>query len=118
MIWIVAVVVLLFWPGSEDRSIAVKTVNWVADPMQALPQMPNDFTMADEDDIATVEAHDAQETAYEKYYADSSFARLRIHMRDMDEPFDPSTERQVLAAIAILAALLVWRLGGKATPRE
>ena len=58
-------------------------------------------------------AHDAQEAEYERVYASSKLARLRIRLRDMPEPFDPSTEQQVLAAIGVLGGLLVWRLGGR-----
>jgi len=120
VIWPIAILLVLFWPGltPDDPSLAVKAVNFVADPRGTLPQLPDDYTMADEDDIATVEAHDAQETAYDKYYGSAWFARLRIHMRDLQEPFDPGTERQALIAVSLLGALLVWRLNGKKQPKE
>jgi hypothetical protein len=110
LIWVLAVVVVLLWPGQQGRSLAVKTLNWSADPMHTLPRLPANFSFEDEDDVAVVAAHDQQEDDYNRVYASSAWVRLRIHLRDLQEPFDPSTERQVLAAIAILGSLLIWRL--------
>ena len=113
-IWIIAIVVVLFWPGQQSRSLAIKTLNWAANPKHTLPRLPDDLSFENEDDIAAVTAHDEQEAEYDRVYASSPLVRLRLHLRDMQEPFDPSTERQVLAAIAILGGLLVWRIGGRA----
>jgi hypothetical protein len=33
-----------------------------------------------------------------------------LQLRDLSDPFDPATERQVLAGLAILSALGIWRL--------
>jgi hypothetical protein len=111
LIWTLAVVLILFWPSPQGRSLGIKTITWLADPMHNLPRQPAHFTFEDEDDAATVTAHDDQEAEYERAYASSALTRLRIHLRDMQEPFDPSTERQVLGAIAVLGALFIWRLG-------
>ena len=114
MIWILAAFIVLFWPsGQQNRSLAIKTLNWAADPMHTLPRLPEALSFDDEDDIVAVTAHDDQEAEYNRVYASSATARVRIHMRDMEEPFDPSTERQVLVAIGVLGGLLVWRLGGR-----
>jgi len=104
-------VIVLFWPGQQNRSLAIKALNWMADPMNTLPRLPGDFTLESGEDTDAVMAHDTQEAEYRRIYASSSFARLRIRLRDMPDPFDPSTQRQVLAAIGVLGGLLVWRLG-------
>ena len=111
LIWILAIAIVLFWPGQPNRSLAIRALNWVADPMNTLPRLPGDFTLESGEDTDAVMAHDTQEAEYRRIYASSSFARLRIRLRDMPDPFDPSTQRQVLAAIGVLGGLLVWRLG-------
>ena len=40
VIWIVAIVLILSWPG-EGGSLAVKAVRWLADPRHELPVMPD-----------------------------------------------------------------------------
>jgi len=111
LIWTLAVVMVLLWPSQQGRSLGIKTVSWLADPMHTLPRQPAVLSVEDEDDMAAISAHDDQEAEYDRAYASSSLTRLRIHLRDMQEPFDPSTEQQVLGAVAVLGALLIWRLG-------
>jgi hypothetical protein len=111
LIWILTVVIVLFWPGEQDRSLAIKTLNWAADPRNTLPQLPGDLTLDSGDDPEAVTAHDAQEAEYYRVYEGSRVARLRMRLRDMSDPFEPSTQRQILGAIAVLGGLAVWRLG-------
>ena len=59
--------------------------------------------------MEAVQAHDAEEAAYYQLYNGSRLSRLRLTLRDLDDPFDPSTERQLLVALAIVLALLAWR---------
>lgn len=108
--------IVLFWPGQQSRSLAVKMVNWAADPMNTLPRLPEQFTLEDGEDPASVMAHDSQEADYERAYAHSRLLRLRIRLRDMPDPFEPATQQQILAAIAVLGGLLIWRLGAR-SPR-
>jgi hypothetical protein len=67
-----------------------------------------------DDDVDAVQQHDAEETAYYRMYNTSRIGRLRLQLRDLQDPFDPSTERQVLVGLAILSALGLWyaRNGG------
>ena len=113
LIWTLSVSIVLFWPGQQNRSLAIKVLNWIADPNNALPRLPDDFSLEGGEDPNIVTAHDMQEAEYHRIYASSSFVRLRIRMRDTREPFDPTTQKQVLAAIGVLGGLLVWRLGGR-----
>lgn len=110
-----AAVVVLFWPSEGSRSLAVKSINWLADPSNSLPRQPGQFSLEDGEDPVAVMAHDSEEAEYNRLMANSRMARLRIHLRDMSDPFEPSTQRQLLAAIAVLGALLVWRLGERST---
>jgi hypothetical protein len=111
VIWALAVALILLWPPLQGRSLGIKFISWLADPTNSLPHQPAQFSFDDEDDMAAMTAHDGQEADYERVYSSSAFARLRLRLRDMEEPFDPSTERQVLGAIAVLSALIIWRLG-------
>lgn len=111
--WILAIVIVLCWPGQRSRSLAIKALNWAADPANTLPRQPGEFSLEDGEDPVAVTAHDTQEAEYNRVYAGSRLARLRIHLRDMPDPFDPSTQQQILAAIGVLGGLLIWRLGAR-----
>jgi hypothetical protein len=113
LIWILALIIVLFWPSQQSRSLAIKALNWAADPANTLPHQPGQFSMQDGEDPLAVTAHDDQEAEYNRVYASSRLARLRIRLRDMSDPFDPSTQRQLLAAIGVLGGLLIWRLGAR-----
>jgi hypothetical protein len=112
VIWTVAVLLILAWPPGEERSLGVKAVNWLVDPTDSLPTRPRQLPMGLDDDGDAVAAHDALEAEYNWRYASSGVTRLRMTLKDASDPFDPPTERQILAGIGILSALGVWRLGG------
>ena len=111
LICVLAVGIVLLWPSQDDRSLGIKAVGWLADPMKTLPQMPPAFSLAGGDDAVEVAAHDEAEEEYLRVYQSSRIAHFRMDLRDMEEPFDPSTERQLLAVIGVVGGLLVWRLG-------
>jgi hypothetical protein len=113
LIWVLAAIIVLFWPSQENRSLGIKALSWAADPMNTLPRQPDAFSLEDGENTEVVIAHDDEEAEYERAYASSRLERLRLRLRDMQEPFDVSTEQQALAAIIVLGALLVWRLGGR-----
>src|SRR5262245_18713426 len=105
-IWIAAVCLILAWPA-DDRSLAVKTINWAVDPFASLPSTPRPLAMGAGDDPEAVQQHDAEEAAYYSMYNTSRIARLRLQLRDLDDPFDPATERQILVGLAVLSALSI-----------
>ena len=70
-----------------------------------------------DDNGDAVTAHDELETEYNRKYASSRVARLRMTLKAATDPFDPTTERQILGGIAILSVLGVWRLNQKKTRR-
>jgi hypothetical protein len=116
VIVVLAAVLVLFWPSSsesDNRSLALKFAGWAADPAHSLPREPEPLGFADEDDIAAIDAQSAQQERYDKFYNSGGFARLRLRLRDAQEPFDPATERQILFAVAVAGALVVWRLGAR-----
>ena len=108
----VALVVILFWPGRESPSLAVKAVNVAADPFHRLPVLPPPLPLGLGDDAEAVILHDTQENAYYDAYGASGANRLRMMLRDWRDPLDATTERQILVGLVVFGALLVWRLEG------
>ena len=112
LIWTVAALLILAWPA-ENQSLAVKAINWGADPFQILPRTPGPIAPGLGDDVDAVQQHDAEEAAYYYMYSSSRLSRLRLQLRDLKDPLEPSTERQILVGLAILLALSIWRAEGK-----
>jgi len=113
IIWIVAVLLILCWPPEKGRSLGVKITNRLADPRNTLPAMPEPLPIALDDNGDAVSEHDALAAEYYRRYESSALTRYRMRLKEATDPFDPSTERQILAGIGILSALAVWRINGK-----
>jgi len=110
IIWPVALLLVLAWPPDSGRSLGMKLVNWAADPGGALPAMPPALPMGLDDDGDAVAEHDLRESAYFQYRERSRLARWRMDMKEASDLLAPTTGRQVLVGIAVVSALLVWRL--------
>jgi hypothetical protein len=115
IIWIVTVFLILCWPPDKGRSLGVKIANRLADPRSSLPTMPAPLPIALDDNGDAVTEHDALEAEYYRQYESSAVTRFRMTLKEVKDPFDPSTERQILAGIGIMSALAVWRINGKRT---
>jgi hypothetical protein len=114
--WVLVLVALLLvavWPPSNDRSLALKFVNWAVDPRDSLPTMPSDLDMDQGDDADAVQAHDTQEQHYFIEYDKGGLTRLRLQLKVATDPFNPGTERQLLAALGVFAGLVVWKMSGR-----
>jgi hypothetical protein len=109
MLLVVALLLVALWPPPEDRSLALKFVNWVVDPADHLPTLPGPLSFGQSDDFAAVEAHDLQVRMYDELYAKGGWTRRRLELKVAGDPFNPSTERQLLVAAGVLTAFLVWR---------
>jgi hypothetical protein len=62
-----------------------------------------------DDDGDAVAAHDTQEREYYRVRDTSAATRWRMAIKAARDPFDTTTERQLLVGAAVFAALLVWR---------
>jgi len=113
IIWIVSVFLILCWPPEKGRSLGLKITNRLADPRNTLPTMPEPLPIALDDNGDAVSEHDALAAEYYRQYESSALTRYRMRLKEATDPFDPSTARQILAGIAILSALAVWRINGK-----
>jgi hypothetical protein len=109
---IVALLIVCVWPPSEDKSLAVKFVNWAVDPRDELPVLPDQLPLGQGDDPDAVAAHDLKTQQYDALYLKGGWSRRRLVLKVARDPFNPATERQVLTAIAVVTAFVAWRLGG------
>jgi hypothetical protein len=107
---VVTVAIVALWPPSDDRSLAVKIVNWAADPWNELPVLPGPLALGTGDDPEAVEAHDAIVQQYDALYLKGGWTRRRLELKVARDPFNPSTERQVLTIVGVVTAFVVWRL--------
>lgn len=110
---IVALFIVIVWPPAEDRSLAFKFVNWVVDPTDQLPVLPDQLGFGIGDDPAAVAEHDAAVQHYDELYQRGGWTRRRLELKVASDPFNTSTERQLLVAFGVLSAFLVWRFAGR-----
>ena len=108
---VVALPIVFAWTPDNDKSLAVKIVNWAVDPRNELPTLPDPLALGHGDDPDAVAAHDEQVQRYDELYLKGGWTRKRLELKVARDPFNPVTERQLLTAIGVVTALLVWRLG-------
>lgn len=113
VIWIAALLIVLAWPPDSGRSLGVTLLNWAADPRGRLPALPPPLPMGLDDDGEAVSEHDMLETAYYQIRERSTITRWRMDLKAASDPFTSSTQRQLLVGLAVVSALLVWRMDGR-----
>lgn len=116
VIGVASILLIAGWPPEQGRSLGVKAINWIVDPLGSLPSLPPMLPIGLEDNGDAVAGHDALERDYYNAWASSSVTRWRMRLKETGEPLDPVTERQLLVGIAVLSALLVWRLSAPRSP--
>ena len=109
---IVALLIVFVWPPRDDKSLAAKFVNWAVDPGDELPTLPGQLALGQGDDPDKVNAHDLRTQQYDALYLKGGWTRRRLELKVAGDPFNPATERQLLTAIGVVTAFLVWRVGG------
>ena len=108
---IVALLIVFVWPPRDDKSLALKVVNWAVDPRGELPVLPSQLPLGQGDDPDAVSAHDLQTQHYDALYLKGGWIRMQLELKVADDPFNPSTERQVLTGLGVVTAFLVYRFG-------
>jgi hypothetical protein len=111
VICVAAAILVLAWPPARGVSLGVKAMRWAVDPTDALPALPPALPPGLGDNGDAVAEHDAIEAEYYRLHNSSAMTKWRMDMEAAGDPFDPTTERQVLIASAVCAALAIWRLG-------
>jgi hypothetical protein len=114
---IVAMLIVFAWPPRDDRSLAVKFVNWGVDPWDELPVLPAQLSLGLGDDPDAVAAHDLLTQQYDALYLKGGWTRKRLELKVAGDPMNPSTARQLLTGLGVMTAFLVWRLGGRKPER-
>jgi hypothetical protein len=112
IIWPIAIILILGWPPADGRSLAVKLANWAVDPADRLPTLPAALPMGMDDNGDAVTAHDAELSDYYRRHDSTPVIRWRMDMKVATDPFDSTTERQLLVGLAVVGALLIWRMNG------
>jgi hypothetical protein len=102
---LVALLIVAVWPPADDRSLAVKLVNWAVDPSNSLPTLPGPSEPGEDDDLYAVTIHDQQVRNYDEMYAKGGWSRMRLELKVAQDPFNPGTERQVLTALGVVRCL-------------
>jgi hypothetical protein len=110
---IVALCVVFAWPPAEDRSLAIKFVNWAVDPQDRLPVLPEQLGFGVGDDPIAVAEHDAAVQHYDELYQRGGWTRKRLELKVATDPFNKSTVRQLLVAFGVLSGFLAWRFAGR-----
>ena len=105
--------IVFAWPPAGDKSLAAKFVNWAVDPRDELPVLPRPLAPGESHDPDAALAYDLQSQAYYLLHLKGGWTRKRLELKVARDPFNPATERQVLAAIGVLVVLLTWRWGGR-----
>src|SRR5215510_11462280 len=103
---IVALLIVFVWPPSEDKSLAAKFVNWAVDPRDTLPVLPPQLGFGAGDDPDAVSARDQLVQQYDALYLKGGWTRKRLELKVAGDPFNPSTTRQLLIAIGVVAAFV------------
>ena len=106
---IVVVLIVVVWPPSDDRSLAVKLLNWAVDPQGVLPLLPDQLPLGQGDNPDAVNSHDALVQQYDALYLQGGWTRRRLELKVARDPFNPSTERQLLVGLGLVTALIAWR---------
>lgn len=107
----VALLIVVVWPPSEDKSLAAKLVNWAVDPGNELPVLPPQLGFGVGDDPDAVYERDLQVQQYDALYLKGGWTRRRLELKVAGDPFNKSTTRQLLVALGVVAAFLTWRFG-------
>ena len=113
MLLVVALLIVVLWPPSDDRSLGLKFVNWVVDPRDQLPTLPGPLAFGQGDDPDAVNAHDLRTRMYDELYEKGGWTRTRLELKVARDPFNASTERQILVAIGVVAAFVTWRFSAR-----
>jgi hypothetical protein len=113
--WVLLVVtlaVIVLWPPQTGRSLAVRVVNWAADPQNVLPVLPPQLPYGVGDDPQVVELRDAEVRRYDAAVSAGEWTRLRLRLKVAGDPLEPELARQLLLVIGALTWFVVWRVSG------
>ena len=110
--FLTALLIVIAWPPREGFSLAVKGTHLLVDPTGTLPFLPQQLDFGLSDDPQAVELRDELVRRYDIALASGPIMRARLALRNAGEPFDRTTERQLLLVFGVVVAFLVVRPRG------
>lgn len=109
---ITTLAIVVVWPPQGGKSLALTMLNWAVDPSDQLPVLPPQLGMGLGDDPLLVEARDAEVRRFDEAFNAGGWTRQRLLLKVAGDPYDPTTTRQVLLVLGVLAWFVVWRVAG------
>ena len=110
---VAALAIVVMWPPVDGKSLGMTVVNWAVDPWGELPILPPPLGRGASDDVEAVEAHDAEVRRFDEFNMKGGWTRRRLLLKVANDPFDKSITRQLLSGLAVLSALVFWRVAGR-----
>jgi hypothetical protein len=109
VIFLTVALIVAAWPPHEGRSLLVKGLNWVVDPAGTLPILPPQLGFGLSDDLQAVEMRDAMVRRYDDMFNRDALTRARLELKVARDPFEPTTERQLLLLLGVVVIFWVFR---------
>lgn len=109
VLFVAALLIVIAWPPRDERSVAIKLVNWAVDPTGVLPILPPQLGYGLSDDPHAVEERDAIVRRYDDLYSLGGVTRARLRLKVAGDPFNRATERQALLLFGVVVAFVVAR---------
>lgn len=103
-VFLTALFIVAAWPPDNGRSLLMKGVNWAVDPADTLPFLPPQLNFGLSDDPQAVEIRDELVHRYDVAFNSGVFTRWRLTMKVAEDPFEPTTSRQVLLVFGVVVA--------------
>ena len=110
VLFVTALLMVVAWPPRDERSVAIKLVNWAVDPSGVLPILPPQLGYGLSDDPHAVEERDAIVRQYDELYARGGITRARLQLKVAGDPFNRATERQALLLLGVVVLFLTLRM--------
>ena len=108
-----AVAIVVLWPPTDGKSLAVTFVNWVVDPGGRLPVLPPQLPLGEGDDPRGGGGSRRRGASGHVLYAQGGWTRWRLQLKVADQPIRPGVMRQLLTAAAVILAALTWRVAAR-----
>lgn len=112
VLFLVVVLIVVVWPPERGSSLAIKATRLAVDPAGTLPFLPEQLDFGLSDDPQAVEMRDELVRRYDVAIASGPLTRARLSLKTAVDPFDKTTERQVLLLLGVVVAFLVMRPKG------
>ena len=115
VLFLTVLAVITAWPPQTGRSLALKLVHVAVDPDGSLPFLPEQLDFGLSDDPQAVDLRDMLVRRYDDALASGPVMRTRLRLKNVTDPLEPSTERQLLLLFTAAVAFSVLKTKGAAS---